>query len=323
MPNLVRKFAAAASGHSDFVRVDEDKLAKPCNPHEAKVYFEMKACPQLLPFTATFHGFLNGMDIGVADNVHKRRFQTENRYIVLDDLTHGYMHPCVMDLKLGTKQYTVDTPHEKRKKRKVKAVATTSARLGFRLGGVRVYKSSLKEWCVKKSSYGKRLTERTFEEALHFYFNDGKRLRTELIPRFIDKLKQLLKAMETHSTCFDFIASSVLLIYEGAPYSKGSLSAESRGGRLDVKLIDFDHTVIKSENPALAKSDSGAAYGIRNLIKMLEVLLFSSSKTLSYTDLPSLAAEDFTFQERDDSILIKNMTSNPPRVPSHKREKSL
>jgi hypothetical protein len=48
-----------------------------------------------------------------------------------------------MDLKLGTKQYTVDTPSEKRKKRNVKAVATTSAKLGFRLGGVRVRPLSL------------------------------------------------------------------------------------------------------------------------------------------------------------------------------------
>jgi hypothetical protein len=46
------------------------------------------------------------------------------------------------------------------------------------------------------------------------------------------------------------------------------LAADSRGGRLDVKLIDFDHTVIKSEKPDLAKSDSGAAYGLRNLIKV-------------------------------------------------------
>lgn len=98
------------------------------------------------------------------------------------------------------------------------------------------------------------------QEALHFYFSDGKRLRSELIPRFIDKLKQLLnarrllfqtshircilscssfllslsfvqitaahppEAVETHSVNFDFIASSVLLIYEGAPYSTSLLS---------------------------------------------------------------------------------------------------
>jgi hypothetical protein len=53
---------------------------------------------------------------------------------------------------------------------------------------------------------------------------------------------------------------------------------------------------------------------------MLEGLLFSSAKTLSYTELPSLEAEDFTFQERDDTILIKNLSSPPLPVATHKRE---
>ncbi len=54
--------------------------------------------------------------------------------IVLQDLTYGYTHPCVMDLKMGTKQSTRSQSSEKKKWRSAKVNATTSANLG----GIRV-----------------------------------------------------------------------------------------------------------------------------------------------------------------------------------------
>ncbi len=52
--------------------------------------------------------------------------------------------------------------------------------------------------------------------------------------------------------------------------------------RADVRLIDFDHTLIKSEAPELQHEDCGATLGVRNLIKVFDGLLFSLSKTHRY-----------------------------------------
>lgn len=58
--------------------------------------------------------------------------------IVLQDLTYGFTHPCVMDLKMGTSQSTRSQSAAKKKWRSAKVNATTSAKLGVRLGGIRV-----------------------------------------------------------------------------------------------------------------------------------------------------------------------------------------
>ncbi len=56
-------------------------------------------------------------------------------------------------LSPGTKQYSGDDPSDKKKRRQAKASATTSAKMGVRLGGVRVYKPYLKSWFEKKGDY--------------------------------------------------------------------------------------------------------------------------------------------------------------------------
>lgn len=68
------------------------------------------------------------------------------------------------------------------------------------------------------------------------------------------------------NTKFDFRASSVLLIYEGDT----SDSLESLHPRMDVRLIDFDHTEIipeSSQTDAL-NDPSGVRWGVRNLMQL-------------------------------------------------------
>lgn len=197
----------------------------------------------------------------------KRYFQTDNRFIVLDDLTAGYHHPSVIDFKLGTLQYTDTTSGEMRRWRKVKADATTSATLGYRLGGIRAYKPAAGKWMTRKSRYGKRLTESTMHDALHFYLNDGKRTRVEIIPKVVERLRGVLRAVE-QQRAFDFVASSVLIIYESSPpIDKLHFCKPDPSPRVDVKLIDFDHAIILADFPNHS-GNAGAAIGLRNLIKV-------------------------------------------------------
>lgn len=71
-------------------------------------------------------------------------------------------------------------------------------------------------------SYRFSRSSRSLLALLRRFFNDGRRTRLELISSFIERLKSFLAAMEAARPDFDFIASSVLLIYEGS-YDRSSL----------------------------------------------------------------------------------------------------
>lgn len=59
--------------------------------------------------------------------------------IVLENLTAGYKHPCIIDLKMGRRSWDEEVHDELEISwRKIRANATTSSDLGFRLGGLRV-----------------------------------------------------------------------------------------------------------------------------------------------------------------------------------------
>jgi 1D-myo-inositol-tetrakisphosphate 5-kinase/inositol-polyphosphate multikinase len=58
--------------------------------------------------------------------------------IVLENLTHRFVRPNVLDVKLGTQLYDEDATPEKQERMRQAALATTSATTGIRLTGFQV-----------------------------------------------------------------------------------------------------------------------------------------------------------------------------------------
>lgn len=122
-----------------------------------------------------------------------------------------FQKPCVIDLKMGTRQYGDDASAQKRLNQTQKCRQSTSEEMGVRMVGMQLFRRKARCFEYINKYEGRRMNRAYFCRVLARFFRAAGRQRMcDLVERLV-ALRKTLKEAES----FRFFSSSLLIAYDG------------------------------------------------------------------------------------------------------------
>jgi len=237
---------------------------------DGKVYKPTTVCPREADF---YRSVMNGE---VPDGLTPRCYGFEDitneqygtqQYVIMQDVTMGYKHPCILDLKIGTQTWDADCTPKKLEGHKKRDNETTTASLGFRFCGMKVWNPKKNEYERYPKNYGWTCFEdaQMIEALTHFFVSDD-HVRVDVVEAYLDSLPRIREFVS--KGLWTLYASSVLFVYEGDP--------EGESEPPKACMIDFAHS-WKHEGEEIGVADTGYLVGLDNIERFFKAISASAT----------------------------------------------
>uniref|UniRef100_A0AAF5DAT1 Kinase n=1 Tax=Strongyloides stercoralis TaxID=6248 RepID=A0AAF5DAT1_STRER len=195
--------------------------------------------------------------------------RNDKQFIFLEDIVSIYKKPCVVDLKMGTRQYGDHATAEKKASQTQKSESSTSGTLGVRIVGMQIWDRKEKKYYQVNKYEGREMTEYHFlETILHFFERAGQARRKVLFEKLTGLKKVLLNAEG-----FRFYSSSILIAFEGLDLDEKKEDKNDIDNlSVSLSMIDFAHSTFngfREEDITYTGYDEGYLLGVTYLINIL------------------------------------------------------
>ncbi|KZV68095.1 SAICAR synthase-like protein [Peniophora sp. CONT] len=212
---------------------DGSLIIKPSLPAEASFYQQLAADAKLADlraFTPKFLGTLTLEERAAAERVEGKGEDEAKgvselmhvQSLVLENVSHTFARPNILDIKLGTVFYDEGATPEKRERMEETARKTTSAETGVRLTGFQVYDNDTGKPVPTGKEYGKSIKPADLPDGMRRFFPVPSSSSSQGLPAstllpilegirdIVEQLREVLSEIELR-----MVGGSVLIVYEG------------------------------------------------------------------------------------------------------------